>query len=68
MATLRVTNVGGSAGIVLPKQILQRLGVATGDVLYVTDTPDGIQLCPYSTEPARSSEPAQLAGGKAAKR
>ncbi len=50
MTTLKVTTVGNSAGIVLPKEILQRLRVDKGDVLYVVETPDGIELTPYDPE------------------
>ena len=46
-ATVKVTTVGNSVGIVLPKEILARLNVKKGDTLYVTETPDGVQLTPY---------------------
>ena len=44
---LRVTTVGNSAGIVLPKELLARLRLEKGDTLYVTELPDGIKLQPY---------------------
>jgi putative addiction module antidote len=47
MAKVKVTTIGSSAGVVLPKEILARLQVTKGDVLYVTDTPRGIELSPY---------------------
>lgn len=50
MATVKVTTVGSSAGIVLPKEILAKLRVEKGDMLYITETPDGIQLTPYDPE------------------
>jgi putative addiction module antidote len=49
-ATVKVTTVGNSVGIVLPKEILTRLNIQKGDTLYVTETPDGIQLTPYNAE------------------
>lgn len=47
MRTLKVTTVGNSAGVVLPKEILDRLRIEKGAVLYVLDTPGGIELTPY---------------------
>jgi putative addiction module antidote len=48
MATaLKITTVGSSAGIVLPKEFLSHMNVQKGDSLYITKTQDGIQLVPY---------------------
>ena len=49
-ATVKVTTVGNSVGIVLPKEILSRLNIQKGDTLYITETPDGVQLTPYNAE------------------
>jgi putative addiction module antidote len=48
--TVKVTTVGNSVGIVLPKDMLARLNIQKGDTLYVTDTPEGVQLTPYNAE------------------
>jgi putative addiction module antidote len=48
--TVKVTTVGNSVGIVLPKDMLTRLNIQKGDTLYVTETPDGVQLTPYNAE------------------
>ncbi len=50
MATVKITTVGNSAGIVLPKEVLAKLRVAKGDTLHITETPDGIELTPYDPE------------------
>jgi putative addiction module antidote len=47
MTTVKVTTVGNSTGIVLPKELLERLRVGKGDRLYVIETPSGIELTPY---------------------
>ena len=47
---LKITTVGNSAGIVLPKEILERLRVGKGDTLYALETPNGIELTPYDEE------------------
>ncbi|MEO0418652.1 MAG: AbrB/MazE/SpoVT family DNA-binding domain-containing protein [Pseudomonadota bacterium] len=41
---LKVTKIGNSAGIVLPKEVLTRLRVGVGDELFVSEAPDGIRL------------------------
>lgn len=41
---LKVTKIGNSAGIVLPRELLARLRVGLGDTVYVTESPDGIRL------------------------
>ena len=47
---LKITTVGSSAGVVLPKEILAKLRVGKGDMLSVTETPDGIELRAYDEE------------------
>ena len=59
MTTLKVTTVGNSTGVVLPKEVLQHLRVEKGDTLYVLETPDGIQLTPYNPEFAQQIEVAE---------
>ncbi|MEO6805489.1 MAG: AbrB/MazE/SpoVT family DNA-binding domain-containing protein [Edaphobacter sp.] len=54
MATaVKITTIGNSVGIVLPKEVLNRLHVEKGDSLYVSDSPGGVQLSPYNAELAR---------------
>jgi len=50
MRTLKVTTVGNSAGVILPKEILERLRVSKGDVLYLVEEPDGYKITPYNKE------------------
>ncbi len=48
MATAaKIITIGNSVGVILPKEILNRLHVEKGDTLYVSETADGIQLTPY---------------------
>jgi putative addiction module antidote len=44
MTALRLTGIGNSVGVVLPKELLVKLGVTKGDTLYAIDTPDGVRL------------------------
>jgi len=50
MVKLKVTTVGSSAGIVLPKEVLARLKVAKGDSIFLTESPDGVRITPYNPE------------------
>jgi putative addiction module antidote len=47
---IKVTTVGNSAGVVLPKEVLAKLRVQKGDALYLRETQDGIELSPYDPE------------------
>jgi putative addiction module antidote len=50
VTTLEVTTVGSSTGVVLPKELLKKLRVSKGDLLRVIETPNGIELTPYTSE------------------
>jgi putative addiction module antidote len=50
MHKLKLTNIGNSTGMVLPKEVLSRLKLEKGDVLYLTEAPDGYRLTPYTSE------------------
>ncbi|MDA8817155.1 AbrB/MazE/SpoVT family DNA-binding domain-containing protein [Alphaproteobacteria bacterium] len=57
MVELKVTTVGSSAGVVLPKEALARLNVAKGDKLYMTEAPDGsFRISAYDPEFAEQLE------------
>jgi putative addiction module antidote len=56
---VKVTTVGNSTGIVLPKETLSKLRVQKGDTLYLIETPDGVQISPYDPDFARQFEAAQ---------
>ncbi len=50
MHTLKLTQIGNSVGVILPKEVLARLKLEKGDSLYLTDTPDGLALTPYDPD------------------
>jgi len=39
MSTLKLRAIGNSVGVVLPKELLARLGVGEGDTLHVVEQP-----------------------------
>jgi putative addiction module antidote len=59
MAVLKVTTIGNSVGVILPKELLERLRVGKGDSLYVIETKQGIELTPYNPEFAGQMEAAE---------
>lgn len=50
MTALKLTQIGNSVGVILPKEILARLKLEKGDTVFVTDAADGIKLSPYNAE------------------
>lgn len=47
---LKITTIGSSAGIVLPKDVLARLRVAKGDSVFLTESPEGFRITSYDPE------------------
>lgn len=47
MVKLTVRKVGNSLGVTLPAQAAQALRVREGDVLYLTETPDGFRVTAF---------------------
>ena len=50
MTALKLTQIGNSVGVILPKEILARLKLEKGDMVFVTDAVGGITLTPYDAE------------------
>ena len=44
MSVLKLTAIGNSVGVIFPKELLAKLGVAKGDSVYAVETEDGIRL------------------------
>ena len=60
MHMLKLTQIGNSVGVALPKVVLSRLKLGKGDSVFLTETPDGYALTPYA--PALEEE---IAAGRA---
>ena len=50
MTTLKLTQIGNSLGVILPKEILGKFKLEKGDDLFVTETPDGFSITPHDAE------------------
>lgn len=43
----KITRIGNSLGLILPKDILARLRLEKGDTVHVVETTDGLKMLPY---------------------
>ena len=59
MHELKVTRIGNSLGVILPREATARLKVEAGDVLYVRETAEGYHISPYDPAFARQMETAR---------
>jgi putative addiction module antidote len=41
---LELKRIGNSTGLILPKELLARLGLEQGDSVFVTEGPDGLTI------------------------
>ena len=48
--TLKITKIGNSAGVVLPKDVLAHLGATVGETLSLVTTARGIELAPVEPD------------------
>ncbi|MBV8522489.1 MAG: transcriptional regulator [Acetobacteraceae bacterium] len=44
MTALKLTSIGNSVGVILPRELLVKLGVQKGDTLYAIDILEGVRL------------------------
>ena len=47
MSALKLTQIGNSVGVILPKEVLARLKLEKGDTVHLTESPDGVIVTPY---------------------
>ncbi|TMJ00109.1 MAG: AbrB/MazE/SpoVT family DNA-binding domain-containing protein [Alphaproteobacteria bacterium] len=47
---LKITKIGNSLGVVLPKEALARLKVDQGDSVFLTEAPDGYRITLYDEQ------------------
>jgi putative addiction module antidote len=47
MLKLKLTTIGSSTGVILPKEVLARLKIEKGDQVFMVETKDGYLITPY---------------------
>jgi putative addiction module antidote len=50
MSVLKLTQIGNSVGVILPKEVLARMKVEKGDTVFLTEAANGITLTPYDPD------------------
>ena len=59
MYVLKLTQIGNSVGVILPKEVLASLKLEKGQSVFLTEAPDGYVVTPY--DPALEE---QMAAGR----
>ncbi len=59
MLSFKVTTVGSSAGFILTKEAMARLGLKKGDTVFLTEAPGGYRLTPYNPDFERQMRAAE---------
>ena len=59
MIALKVTTIGNSSGVILPREVLAKLKVHKGDSVYLIETPEGFRITPYDEEFAQQMDAAE---------
>ncbi|MCX7169402.1 MAG: AbrB/MazE/SpoVT family DNA-binding domain-containing protein [Proteobacteria bacterium] len=47
MHVLKLTQIGNSVGVILPKEVLANLKLEKGESIFLTETPEGYVVTPY---------------------
>lgn len=50
MSVVKLTQIGNSVGVILPKDVLARMNVEKGDRLFMSEAANGITLSAYDPE------------------
>jgi putative addiction module antidote len=48
MHILKLTQIGNSVGLILPKEVLARLKLEKGDTVFLTDAPGAATITPHN--------------------
>jgi putative addiction module antidote len=57
--TLKLTQIGNSVGVVLPKDALAAMKLEKGDSIHLTESPEGFRLTAYDPEFERQMNAAE---------
>jgi len=50
MLKVKLTSIGNSVGIILPKETLAKMKVGKGDTLFLVEEPEGYTISPYQKD------------------
>lgn len=57
---LKIIKVGNSTGVLLPKEVLDKLRVSLGDKLFLSETPTGFSVSAHDPEFAETMAAAEV--------
>lgn len=57
--TAKIIAIGNSAGIILPKETLERLNLQKGDALYISESREGLRLMRFDEQFSAQMEAAR---------
>jgi putative addiction module antidote len=57
--TLKLTQIGNSVGVILPKEVLAAMKLEKGQSVYLTEAPDGFRVTPFDPGFAEQMELAE---------
>ena len=49
-STVKLRKIGNSLGIILPRDVAERLHAADGDLLHIVPETDGVRLTPFDPQ------------------
>jgi putative addiction module antidote len=56
---LKLRRIGNSTGVIMNRELLERLRVEEGDTIFAIETPGGVELTSYDPDVARQMESAE---------
>ena len=59
MKALKLRAIGNSTGLVLPRNVLERMRLKQGDTLYLIETPSGYELTAFDPAVAQQLDAAE---------
>ncbi len=59
MLKVKLTSIGNSVGVIIPKEALAKMNVSKGDTLFLAEEPEGYKLTPYEKDFAQQVKVAE---------
>jgi putative addiction module antidote len=47
---LKLTQIGNSVGVILPKEVLARMNLEKGDAIFLSESPDGYRISEFDPD------------------
>ncbi len=57
--TAKITKVGNSSALIIPKEVMERFNLAQGEVVNLSDASNGFLVTPYDEKKSRQLDAAR---------